>query len=94
MPMAVCLKHNYQLQHAEVMAEFRLVVLADKTLPRTFESVLPFISQCVDAAWAGYMKENCTCVDDSSTIKPPSTVRMGASWGTGDVANLADFDDQ
>ena len=78
------------------MAEFRQLAVAGKKLPDIFAAVVPFMRECVHAGWAGYMGSECTCFDDSSTIKPQSTFRLGASWASqlnGDIANLADLDD-
>ena len=78
------------------MKDVRAVLVSAKAMPRLFHAVVPFMRQCVDAAWAGYMLSDCTCIDDSSTVNAAGTFRMGASWASqlpDDVANLADLDD-
>lgn len=89
-----CLKHSSQHQYGIVLTEFRKLSCASKLHDVVWQAIFGFFKEGMHQAWNCYMESACTCTSEASTIRAPSTFRLGASWASAnDVANLADLED-
>lgn len=85
--MEDCVKHRYQAQYSELVAQLEQIVLVAKRLPPGLQLVKDNIKENTGHNWSGYMTSTCTCYDAASTF------RLGASWASAENQDVANHDD-
>jgi hypothetical protein len=97
---ACCMKHALLEEHKKASHDYKRLMMVCKEPSIPFQQVNSFMLDCLQVAWAAWVRAECTCQLELSTIGA-ETFRLGGSWPSqlgpgspGDVANLEDVEDE